>query len=364
MVAGITPQQNGAGAQSSIYTVDLRTGKRRQWPLDLLPSDYVNQTVTSFDGTRGLVSIQANNGSGIGRAEVWDLTTGRKVADLHLPSSDQPLTSMNAAISADGRFGYAPLGQTRIGVFALPSGEYLRSFSVAFSPPDSGRIFAVPWQVDPRGRLLVIGTDLGPALPSPPSASVPATPVQSSDPADQRAMLVDPDTGHELAQARLGDIVSPTAIGWSRDGTRLAVGTQQGELMLYDAATLHRIADASAAVAGFVNSVGFSPDGGSLAVGGTDGTLSLWSVPGLQREGVPVGRADAGTGWWYGWYAPAGQVVGFRPNIDGSTETWFTFAADPTSLADAACRLAGRGLSRDEWARYVPGRPYESVCSD
>jgi hypothetical protein len=27
-----------------------------------------------------------------------------------------------------------------------------------------------------------------------------------------------------------------------------------------------------------------------------------------------------------------------------------------------ACTLAGRGLSRDEWARYVAGLPYQNIC--
>jgi len=28
-----------------------------------------------------------------------------------------------------------------------------------------------------------------------------------------------------------------------------------------------------------------------------------------------------------------------------------------------ACALAGRGLTRDEWARYVAGLPYQNTCA-
>ena len=30
--------------------------------------------------------------------------------------------------------------------------------------------------------------------------------------------------------------------------------------------------------------------------------------------------------------------------------------------AEYACSVVGRGLSRDEWVRYISGLPYESTC--
>jgi hypothetical protein len=36
---------------------------------------------------------------------------------------------------------------------------------------------------------------------------------------------------------------------------------------------------------------------------------------------------------------------------------------DPDTWRDAACRLAGRNLSRDEWDRYMPpDEPYRATC--
>jgi hypothetical protein len=36
---------------------------------------------------------------------------------------------------------------------------------------------------------------------------------------------------------------------------------------------------------------------------------------------------------------------------------------DPGAWRDAACRLAGRNLSRDEWDRYMPpDEPYRATC--
>jgi hypothetical protein len=36
---------------------------------------------------------------------------------------------------------------------------------------------------------------------------------------------------------------------------------------------------------------------------------------------------------------------------------------DPEAWREAACRLAGRNLSHDEWDRYIPqGEPYRTTC--
>jgi hypothetical protein len=36
---------------------------------------------------------------------------------------------------------------------------------------------------------------------------------------------------------------------------------------------------------------------------------------------------------------------------------------DPAAWREAACRLAGRNLTREEWERYLPnGEPYHVTC--
>ncbi len=35
-----------------------------------------------------------------------------------------------------------------------------------------------------------------------------------------------------------------------------------------------------------------------------------------------------------------------------------------TDPAGHACAIAGRGLTAEEWARYVPELPYRGSCSD
>jgi WD40 repeat protein len=98
-------------------------------------------------------------------------------------------------------------------------------------------------------------------------------------------------------------------------------------------------------------------DGRTLAFGSTDGTVELWDLRSERRIGVPLpGVPD--------------HVVssGFTP--DGAALFAFTSArrafrwdVRPSSWARAACRVAGRRLTRGEWDDVLPGRPYAPACA-
>lgn len=47
------------------------------------------------------------------------------------------------------------------------------------------------------------------------------------------------------------------------------------------------------------------------------------------------------------------------PYPDGSTYVWDT---SPQYAVDTACRIVGRGLTREEWREAFGDRPYEDVC--
>lgn len=98
--------------------------------------------------------------------------------------------------------------------------------------------------------------------------------------------------------------------------------------------------------------VGFSPDGNTI-VGATDsGDVFMW---------------DLVTGQLIGDQVSAGALcVEFsadgRNVVTGGTRVRVQ-AVDPALWADAACGVAGRSLTEDEWARYVgPDQPYVESC--
>ncbi len=137
----------------------------------------------------------------------------------------------------------------------------------------------------------------------------------------------------------------------------LAEGTLGGTVELWNPATGKRLAQPLLADSVAITSVAFDPTGRRFATAGSgDGTIKVWFTAGLQQEG-PRLAADP----------DATSAVAFDPGgkdllvVDdrGGAFAW------PTSLPawqQDACTLAGRNLTRAEWAQFVAGRPYTAVC--
>jgi hypothetical protein len=60
-----------------------------------------------------------------------------------------------------------------------------------------------------------------------------------------------------------------------------------------------------------------------------------------------------------GWLRPDGLAVA----VNGSAGI-VEWDLDPAHLVTAACALAGRNLTRTEWAIYLGDQPYARTCSD
>ena len=350
-------QPGDANSSRQLFTVDVGTGAYTRWPAGLHDDEGIWQIVASPDGGRALVSI--GGGAAGDRVAIVDLHSHRTIGQLAFPpgSDLSSKDGLSAAISPDARFAFCALDRNRIGVFAVPSGRYLRTFSPGFANPDAGRLQLIPQQVDPAGRLVVAALDPGPGAADRSRDNPP-------QPADDRLGLVDVLTGKLVAQTRLGDIGAPTALAWTHTGRSVAVGTADGTLALYGADSLALQARAGLVAAGPVDSLDFSRDDRALVLGAGD--VSFWSVPELTREGqaIEIGGSE-GSGGLSAWYAPDGDVVGFASDADrpDAGVRWFSLRAQPSSLLSIACQLAGSDITEAQWQRYVGDRPYRHVCS-
>ena len=357
VAVGIEPDTSSAGQNDGehLFTLDLRSGQFRSWPLYRGLHEYVPELSALPDGSKALVSIQSTDY----RFEWWNLRTGTRIATIRPPKS-YPNISLFTAVSPDGRTAAIQVDKQHIEIVALPSGRVERTFAVHF--PGSSRIIPSPWYFDPQGRLVVIGFDPGPPPPPPPGA--PGSGSTAATPADQRLGLVDVRTGRLSAQASLGDVGDLSTVAWTHDGRRLVVGDTAGSAFLLDATTLAKLATTGTAVAGYVIAASVSPDDSTVALTGTDGTLSLFDATTLQRLGQRI-IDPAPQSEWAGWFLPSGDIAGLAPA--GTTAApdvarYFTLSGRVGDWVRSACQLAGPALTRVQWARLVGSVPFQHVC--
>jgi WD40 repeat protein len=128
-----------------------------------------------------------------------------------------------------------------------------------------------------------------------------------------------------------------------------------GGVEIYSTATWRPAGPALAA--GKATWLAWSPDSRTLATGNADSSVRLFDVASGQALGAPL----PGTGEQslaVPFFTPDGTHV-IAAQDDGHAFLW---DIRPASLVRQACRVAGRRLTRAEWAEFLPGRPYAPAC--
>lgn len=173
---------------------------------------------------------------------------------------------------------------------------------------------------------------------------------------DGSDLVLDASTGQTRQTLRALGADPSISLAFAPDGT-LATGTSRGIVQLWNPTTGNPIAHPLVVASTPVTSIAFDPSGQRFATtGGQDGTVKLWSTSTLQQEGTTPNTEQGATST--AAFEPDGRSL-LVINDHGDGFTW------PTSLAaweQHACAVAGRNLTREEWARFLTGRAYTKVC--
>lgn len=143
------------------------------------------------------------------------------------------------------------------------------------------------------------------------------------------------------------------ALAFSPDGRLLAIAGDDLLVHIWDVRTRRFVRELEQDVGG-VQALDFSSDGRMLAISGKPGA-SLWDI----ATGTQVGRFSGGSRRAMLDLSPDGQRL-LMTNANGQGAVW---DIDPDVWAARACTLANRTLTPEEWAEFVPGRPYEPACA-
>ncbi len=369
--------------------------------------------------------------SGDGDVRLWDISSSEPGANsIRLPSHNQAIYSAALSPDGRWLATASQDNTSRLWDLRPPSGVYTSTVlrghtsalrAVAFTP-DSKRLVtgsrdgtARIWDVtkpdpaqdpivlrghtnqirvldiSPNGHWLITGGDDGtPRLWDLTSTNIPSSSLQlkahkgairavdfSSDNrwvatgGDDQVVRVwdlkatDPTTNSIPLQGHTGTI---RAVRFTPDGKWLVTAGADDAILLWNMATLtdttpkpaFRLTDHQ----GEVRAIDVSADSHWLLSGSEDGTARLWDLaapdPGAKSLVFP---GHNGPVWGVTispngeWFATASQ--------DANARLW-----RPTSLAEAlqaACSVAGRNLSANEWTYYVGGdvsQNYHSTCPD
>ncbi len=167
-----------------------------------------------------------------------------------------------------------------------------------------------------------------------------------------------------VSTTRLVDAATGTAISPELTGPELTVMARPGELIAAEDNRLLRYSvpelepiDALPGPQGGLTSLQVSDDRRTLVAGASNDTVTLYDLGAGIRLGDPIPSESPGI--TPGYLRPDGREL--LVNMRDGIAAW---NLDPDTQFDAACRLAGRNLTREEWATYFGAiAPYRETCS-
>ena len=153
----------------------------------------------------------------------------------------------------------------------------------------------------------------------------------------------------------LNEVPDVATAAVSATGQIVTAGSD-GTIEERDPHTLRSVARLAGA-RGRLEQLAFSADGAVLIATADDGTVQLYDTATWTRLATIPSHAPHGVN--EGWLRPDGKAVAV--NTEQGVAEW---TLDPRQLAAAACELAGRNMTRAEWATYMADQSYRRTCPD
>jgi WD40 repeat protein len=142
---------------------------------------------------------------------------------------------------------------------------------------------------------------------------------------------------------------------FSADGRLLSYGDQHGRVWILGTGDWRVRAGPLSTGESRIVAIATSPTGRSLSVTSADGTGTLWDLTAPQAFEAPLpGGSDDVVG---SAFLDHGTRLLVLRRFGGAL-----WDPRPRMWLRRACALAGRPLTRAEWRRALPGRPYAPAC--
>jgi WD40 repeat protein len=180
--------------------------------------------------------------------------------------------------------------------------------------------------------------------------------------ADHKLHLVSVATQTETASLPAGSS-SVTALAFSPDSKRIAVGTLDGSVRVWSVES-HQLFFSPVRLSSYtIRSIAFGADGGTIATGSADQSV-IFLDAGIGFElGQPLQQANTGSilGVSFG---PPGTFLAAVSSRDGVVRLWSSilWSRDAATVGSRLCSIVGRNLTTDEWNHFLPGSPYHQTC--
>jgi WD40 repeat protein/transcriptional regulator with XRE-family HTH domain len=273
-------------------------------------------------------------GAADGSCQVWDVRNPAKpvaLYQLHGPTED----IQNIAFSPDGRL---------LAVTGNNDATWLWNLSYPGSPVLLDKIagltnYGLSVAFSPNGHLLAVGS------------------------ADKLVHLWDiVNPRHPIPLQPLAGASSYVdSVAFSPNGRLIATGSADDKVRIWNISNIHDPYQTSPPLTGptnYVWNVAFSPDSHTLAATAGDGSVWLWNVTAPNAPQVLATLTGASGAVFIDSYDDNRDILAAGGN-DGIVRLWDT---DPTQVARYVCSVAGDHITRAEWAKYIPGLPYNPPC--